>query len=180
MRSRERVFATCSQRAGRNILVLDGVFQDEHGDFPAGTYVRNPPQSSHTPRSRPGCVIFVKLWQFDPSDRTQIRVDTADAEFEPDPSRPGIETLQLFSDDREAVVLERWQPDRQISLVAPDGIEVLVLDGSFEEGGERFESQSWLRLPNGSETTVLSGPRGARVWIKRGHLAVEPAAPAVG
>ncbi|MEL6171131.1 MAG: cupin domain-containing protein [Pseudomonadota bacterium] len=25
------------------------MFQDEHGDFPAGSYIRNPPQSSHTP-----------------------------------------------------------------------------------------------------------------------------------
>ena len=34
---------------GEEFLVLEGVFQDEHGDFPAGSYVRNPPQSHHTP-----------------------------------------------------------------------------------------------------------------------------------
>ena len=34
---------------GEEFLVLDGVFQDEHGDFPAGTYIRNPPESGHTP-----------------------------------------------------------------------------------------------------------------------------------
>ena len=56
--------------------MLEGVFQDEQGDFPAGCYVRNPPQSHHTPSSRPGCTMFVKLWQFDPADRRHVRLDT--------------------------------------------------------------------------------------------------------
>lgn len=59
---------------GEEFFVLQGVFQDEHGDFPAGSYIRNPPESRHTPGSAEGCVIFVKLWQFDPADRTQIRL----------------------------------------------------------------------------------------------------------
>lgn len=50
---------------GEEFLVLEGVFQDEHGDFPVGSYIRNPPQSSHTPGSKEGCTIFVKFWQFD-------------------------------------------------------------------------------------------------------------------
>lgn len=37
---------------GEEILVLDGVFSDEHGDYPAGTYPRNPPGSRHAPFSR--------------------------------------------------------------------------------------------------------------------------------
>src|SRR6201993_3091070 len=64
-------FPSHTHGGGEEFLVLDGVFQDEHGDYPAGTYVRNPPTSSHTPGSQPGCTIFVKLWQFDPSDRTR-------------------------------------------------------------------------------------------------------------
>ena len=60
---------------GEEFIVLEGVFQDEHGDYPVGSYVRNPPQSSHKPGSEPGCVIFVKLWQFDLEDRTQVKID---------------------------------------------------------------------------------------------------------
>lgn len=37
---------------GEEFLVLEGVFQDEHGDFPAGSYIRNPPESSHTPAQK--------------------------------------------------------------------------------------------------------------------------------
>src|SRR5689334_6703944 len=59
-------FSPHTHGGGEEFLVLDGVFQDEHGDYPAGSYVRNPPTSRHTPGSAPGCVLFVKLWQFDP------------------------------------------------------------------------------------------------------------------
>jgi len=61
---------------GEEFLVLDGVFEDEHGKFPAGSYIRNPPQSRHTPGSTDGCTIFVKLRQFDPADRTSVRLNT--------------------------------------------------------------------------------------------------------
>ena len=51
---------------GEEFLVLDGVFSDETGDFPAGSYVRNPIGSRHRPHTDAGCTIFVKLHQFDP------------------------------------------------------------------------------------------------------------------
>jgi anti-sigma factor ChrR (cupin superfamily) len=41
--------------------VLEGIFSDEISDYPAGTYIINPPGSSHSPRSEPGCTLFVKL-----------------------------------------------------------------------------------------------------------------------
>lgn len=46
---------------GEEILVLEGTFADEHGHYPAGTYLRNPPGSTHHPYSPDGCVLFVKL-----------------------------------------------------------------------------------------------------------------------
>ena len=32
---------------GEEILVLEGTFSDEQGDYPTGTYLRNPVGSSH-------------------------------------------------------------------------------------------------------------------------------------
>jgi ChrR Cupin-like domain len=108
---------------GEEFLVLDGVFQDEHGDFPAGWYIRSPPTSQHTPGSASGCVIFVKLWQFDPEDRTQVRLDTTGMPFRPAPGRPGVELIPLFRDGREDVRLERWAPNEMIWLDAPGEAE---------------------------------------------------------
>jgi len=55
-------FSAHTHGGGEEFFVLEGVFSDEHGDYPAGTYVRNPIGSSHTPRSEEGCIIFVKVF----------------------------------------------------------------------------------------------------------------------
>ena len=170
-------FSPHTHDGGEEFLVLDGVFQDEYGDFPAGTYVRNPPTTSHTPASAPGCTIFVKLWQFDAGDRNQFHVDTEAAEYRPDPARPGVSALELHRDAREIVTMERWEPGTQVALGAEGGMEVLVVRGGFAEGSEEFTRQSWLRLPNGSASVAVAGADGAQVWTKRGHLAGEIRAP---
>ncbi|MEL6187431.1 MAG: cupin domain-containing protein, partial [Myxococcota bacterium] len=157
---------------GEEFLVLEGVFQDEHGDFPAGSYVRNPPETRHTPASEPGCVILVKLWQFDLQDRTEVRIRTGTREraFESASGRPGVDLLPLHADMREVVRLETWSPNAEIELRAEGGIELFVLDGSFTEGGEGFERWSWLRLPEGAPLNARAGADGAQVWLKSGHL----------
>ncbi len=176
----ESSFSPHVHTGGEEFFVLDGVFQDEHGDFPAGSYIRNPPQSSHTPGSAPGCTIFVKLWQFDLTDRTHVRIDTNKMPFIVDPDRSNVEIMPLFKDAHEEVFLEIWQPVSRVRLDAPNGLEVLVLEGSFIESGETFEPQSWLRLPKGGTAEAEAGPAGARVWIKRNHLAEPPMPPAAG
>ena len=129
-------FSPHTHGGGEEFLVLDGVFQDEHGDFLAGSYIRNPPTTSHTPGSGPGCTIFVKLWQFDQNDRTRVRLDTNSGVYASAPDRSGVETTPLFEDAREQVRLERWAPGVTVDLPAPGGIELLVLDGGFTESGE--------------------------------------------
>ena len=163
-------FSPHTHGGGEEFFVLEGVFQDEHGEFPAGSYVRNPPTSRHTPGSAPGCTLFVKLWQFDPADRTQVRIDTGTMPYRPAIGRPGVEFFPLFCDGREDVRLERWAPGAAITLAVPGGAEVLVLDGDFDESGERFEPQSWLRLPAGGTLEAKAGPEGCKVWVKTGHL----------
>jgi len=162
---------------GEEFYVLDGVFQDEHGDFPAGSYIRNPPETSHTPGSDEGCTIFVKLWQFDLSDRTQVRFNTNTLDFIADDNRAGVEVMPLFEDERETVSLERWAAGSTVELDAMGGLEILALEGGFVENGEAFAPHSWLRLPVGYATQAVAGPYGARVWIKAGHLRETPKRP---
>ena len=164
---------------GEEFLVLEGVFQDEHGDYPAGSYIRNPPLSSHTPGSEQGCVIFVKLWQFNLADRTQVHIDTNLVPFETDSTNKGVHQMPLFEDKSEKVLLETWDAGTMVNLSAPNGMEILVLGGGFQEADEEFAAQSWLRLPKNSQSTARTGPSGAKVWIKRGHLSIIPHAPRV-
>ena len=92
---------------GEEFLVLEGVFQDEHADFPAGSYVRNPPQSRFTPGSKSGCTMFVKLWQFDLADRTHVRLDTNQMALLDVKERDGVKLMPLFKDAHEDVRLSR-------------------------------------------------------------------------
>ena len=164
-------FSAHTHDGGEEFIVLDGVFQDEHGDFPAGSYIRNPPTSSHTPASETGTTILVKLHQFDPEDRTHVRIATDKTEPVAAEGRPGVRVVPLFKDDREHVRIEDWAPGAEVSLDVQDGLEVFVLRGGFAEGGDTLTAWDWLRLPNGSQLSATAGPEGARVWIKAGHLA---------
>ena len=163
-------FSAHTHDGGEEFLVLEGVFRDEHGDYPVGSYVRNPPTSSHTPGSEPGCVILVKLHQFDPADRRFVRLRTTEIEPIALADRIGVGVIPLYDDAREDVRIEIWDPGAVTRASAPGGMEVFVLDGGFEERGEGFSRHSWLRVPAGDTLDAVAGAAGARVWIKSGHL----------
>ncbi len=155
---------------GEEFVVLEGVFEDEHGAYPAGCYIRNPPQSRHAPGSLPGCVLFVKLWQFDPTDRTSVRLHSDQMESIPAPARRGVTVTPLFRDQCESVRIENWAPGTQTSVDTSGGAELFVITGSFVEGDDDLHAHAWLRVPIGGNAQVVAGPEGARVWIKNGHL----------
>ena len=55
---------------GEEIFVIDGVFEDEHGRYPAGSWLRSPHMSMHKPFSVEGCTILVKTGHLDVPDQT--------------------------------------------------------------------------------------------------------------
>jgi quercetin dioxygenase-like cupin family protein len=147
-------FSAHTHDGGEEYLVLDGIFQDETGDFPKGSYVRNPPTTRHTPSAAEGAIILVKLHQFDPDDRADVRVDTDSLEG---PSST------LFRDDTEQVRIEEWPADEAVVCDSTGGIEVFVLDGGFEQGGDAFGPWDWLRLPVTSRQVVWPFPEQFRL-----------------
>ncbi|RAZ72966.1 cupin domain-containing protein [Mesorhizobium atlanticum] len=154
---------------GEEILVLEGTFQDEHGDYPAGCYFRNPPGTSHVPASNSGCTIFVRLWQHRKGD--EIQIVRQPGEGNPVPPRQGAEAARvLFDDGQERVSIERWLPGAMITVENRRGLEFLVLSGSLDLGAERLEAQSWGRLPAGKPLKAATGPDGAEIWIKDAPL----------
>ena len=162
-------FPTHSHAKGEEFLVLDGVFSDESGDYPAGTYVRNPPGSSHAPFSKDGCRILVKLRQFDPVDLAHVVVDTTDESAWED-AGDGTSRLPLHVFDNERVEMRRAGAGQ--SIVAGEsggGAEVLVVRGSIASGDQELTAESWLRLPDGCAET-LTAILPSTLWIKSGHL----------
>ncbi|MFN1532968.1 cupin domain-containing protein [Vibrio jasicida] len=164
-------FSTYPHPYGEEILVLEGVFSDEHGDYPAGTYLRNPPGSQHAPFSKDGCVILVKLNQFDPNDLETVRINTNQTEWLP--GIGGLEVMPLHNFEHEHVALVKWpkgekfQPHRHFG-----GEEIFVLSGEFNDELGHYPQHTWLRNPHMSEHFPFVDQETI-IWVKTGHLPVE-------
>ncbi len=163
-------FSAHTHSGGEEFIVLEGTFQDEHGDYPAGTYIRNPIGTQHIPRSDQGCTIFVKLWQFASDDDAQFALDLNDVKLIPLQGCAGILRACLHEVPNETVYLEQWQAGAQRSFNEAGGAELLVLDGTIMWRGEKYVQHDWIRLPPGASEEVVSGTDGARLWLKTGHL----------
>ncbi|MDV7338215.1 cupin domain-containing protein [Terasakiella sp. A23] len=163
-------FPTHPHPGGEEILVLDGVFSDETGDFGPGTYIRNPPGSSHAPFSKDGCTIFVKLNQFDDRDLASVRVDTQKTDWLP--GIGGLQVMPLHEFEHEHVALVKWpanetfQPHRHFG-----GEEILVLSGTFMDEHGEYPKDSWLRSPHMSQHYPFVKEETI-ILVKTGHLPI--------
>ncbi len=161
-------FSAHAHPLGEEIFVLDGVFSDEHGDYPAGTYLRNPPGSRHSPRSEAGCVLLVKLDQFDPADLATVRLDTNRGDWLPGEGR--LEMMLLHDFAYESVVLLRWPANSRLDPhVHFGGEEIFVLSGTLYDEYGRYPAGTWLRNPHNSEHCPYVEEESV-IWIKTGHL----------
>ncbi len=175
----DSTFSPHTHGGGEEFLVLEGEFGDEHALYPAGTYVRNPIGTSHSPRvGARGCTIFVKLHQFDEGDTRQFALDTNVATWEPG-SIDGVEMIVLHEFARERVELVRIAPNVQFPAHRHEGgEEILVLEGTlWDEQGE-YPAGSWVRNPDGSDHASFTRADGALIYVKFGHLTGEITSPA--
>ena len=117
-----------------------------------------------------GCVIFVKLWQFTPEDRTRVQLDTNFMQAVPHRDIADVSIMPLYQDEYEQVSIQHWAANSSVTISADGGLEVMVIDGSFIESNDTLESQSWIRLPVGAGLTATTGSEGAKVWVKQNHL----------
>ena len=155
---------------GEEFLVLQGVFSDERGDYPAGTYIRNPPGTSHTPFSREGCTLFVKLWQFAPDDLMPVCIDTSTAAWHPG-LVPGLSVMPLHEHDGVSTALVRWAPETRFNPhTHPGGEEILVLKGVFRDEDGDYPAGTWIRNPRGSRHAPYTGAEGALIYVKVGAI----------
>jgi anti-sigma factor ChrR (cupin superfamily) len=156
---------------GEEFLVLDGVFSDEFGDYGKGSYIRNPPGSFHSPFSKEGCVLFVKLHQFSPGDLTQVRIDTNAESWSP--GIGGLEVMPLHEFGQEHVALVKWPAGEEFQHHNhPGGEEILVLSGELRDEHGSYPAHTWLRSPHMSEHQPFV-EKETVLWVKTGHLPVE-------
>ncbi len=156
---------------GEEILVLDGVFSDEQGDWTAGTYLLNPEGFRHAPRSEPGCLLLVKLRQYGGEGRAHIAVQTDEIEWQPT-SEDGVSARPLYQQDGfpETMWLERWEPGAHVEDAAhPGGVEIFVIGGELRDEQGIYPEGTWLRLPCGATHSPRSAT-GCTLYVKRGGV----------
>lgn len=161
-------FKTHPHPGGEEIYVLEGIFSDEHGDYPAGTYLRNPAGTSHAPFSKEGCTLFVKLHQFQEGDLNHFSINTNAQEWLP--GHGNLQVMPLHQFGTESVALVKWPADeRFIPHTHMGGEEIFVLSGEFKDEHGTYPAGTWLRSRHMSqhhpwvdeETVIL---------VKTGHL----------
>jgi anti-sigma factor ChrR (cupin superfamily) len=162
-------FDTHVHGLGEEILVLEGIFSDEFGDYGPGTYLRNPPGSSHAPFSRTGCTLFVKLRYFDLRDDQRVVIDTQTAAWRRG-LVPGLQVMPLHNFESQHTALVRRAPQTYFSPHRHyGGEEILVLEGTFSDEHGDYPALSWLRSPHLSEHKPFS-KEGCLILVKVGHL----------
>jgi len=161
-------FSSHGHPLGEEILVLQGIFSDESGDYPAGTYFRNPEGFSHAPFSENGCVLFVKLHQFQENDTSRVCIDINNTDWLP--GIGGLQVMPLHEYKGESVALVKWPAGEKFQPHTHfGGEEIYVIKGEFIDEHGRYPAGSWIRSPHLSshhpyveqETIIL---------VKVGHL----------
>ncbi len=161
-------FSEHDHPGGEEILVLEGTFSDHTGDYPAGTYFRNPIGFRHAPFSEEGCRLLVKLHQFQPDDTAHVTIKTDETPFQP--GQGLLEVLPLHTHGTEQVALVRWpagatfQPHTHFG-----GEEIYVISGELKDENGSYSAGTWLRSPHLSKHAPFAATE-TLIWVKVGHL----------
>ncbi|MBT5187554.1 MAG: cupin [Kordiimonadaceae bacterium] len=167
-------FSPHDHDGGEEFFVLEGVFSDEHADYPAGSYIRNPIGTFHTPRiGDEGATIFVKLFQFEADDQRQFSINTTTAQWRQG-LVPGLAVMPLHEYGTEHAALVKWAPH---TMFQPHkhwgGEEIFVLEGTFYDEHGVYPKGTWIRSAHLSEHHPYTKEDGALIFVKTGHLPEE-------
>jgi anti-sigma factor ChrR (cupin superfamily) len=164
-------FTSHTHDLGEEILVLDGVFSDDTGDYPAGTYLMNPPGSSHAPFSKTGCTLFVKLRHLGAETTYRELIDTRQSIWYQG-MVPGLSVMPLMRQGTGSTLV-RWAPNTHFNTHRHyGGEEIFVVSGNFSDEHGSYPEGSWIRSPHLSQHTPFS-IEGCTIFVKTGHLFVE-------
>lgn len=166
---------------GEEFLVLEGTFKDQFGEFPAGTYVRNPIGSKHAPWvDDDGCVIMVKLLQMADTGEgtTPLHVNLTEARKDAVATEYGC-VAKLYDNAITGEIVEMcWVESGKLlkgDIKSVGGEELFLMEGSLRLGNDVYSKWGWLRFPPSEEDRppLRAGDEGAQVYRKTGHLTIK-------
>ena len=161
-------FTSHDHPRGEEIFVIEGVFSDETGDYRAGSYLRNPKGFRHAPFSLQGCVLLVKLHQFQAEDCQHIHIDSQNELWLQGNGNLKVMPLHNFGTESTALVFwpagENFQPH-----VHAGGEEIYVISGELIDEQGRYPKGSWIRSPHMSRHNPYV-EQDTLILVKVGHL----------
>jgi len=162
-------FSTHDHPYGEEILVLEGTFSDESGDYKAGTYLRNPQGYRHTPFSKEGCTLLVKLHQFKHTDNNRVCINTNDSSLWLQ-GQGNLKVLPLHEQSGASVALVKWPAGEHFKAHTHfGGEEIYVINGEFIDELGRYPAGSWIRSPHLSKHNPYV-EENTLIYVKVGHL----------
>ena len=144
------------------IFVIEGVYINEDGEHPKGTYLRLPQEDESLVKVDKDCVIFRKTNHFNGKEKVTINTNTS-LWLE---GQGNLEVLPLF----EQTALVKWpKGEKFISHKHWGGEEVFVLKGVFKDEYGEYPKGSWIRSPHLSEHFPYVDEETI-IFVKTGHI----------
>lgn len=161
-------FTAHNHPLGEEIFVLSGTFSDETGDYPAGSYFRNPKGFVHAPFSISGCQLLVKLHQMSALEKHRICIDTNQQPWLKGHGNLKVKPLHHFG--TESVALVFWPAGESFILHQHyRGEEIYVISGELIDEFGHYRAGTWLRSPHLSQHQPYV-KQDTLIWVKTGHL----------
>jgi len=161
-------FSAHDHPLGEEIMVISGTFSDQTGDYPAGSYFRNPEGFHHAPFSKEGCVILVKLHQFQLGDNQHITIDTNNTPWLS--GYGGLKVMPLHQYKNESTALVKWPAGERFQPHTHfGGEEIFVVEGEFIDELGHYPTGTWIRNPHLSQHNPYV-EEDILILVKVGHL----------
>lgn len=147
--------------SGEEILVIDGIFSDEAGDWRAGSYLLNPEGYRHAPFSQDGCLIFVKLRQYPGVEHLAVNIEQIKQQHETSST-----TRVLMESADEITYLVELDRGDELQRHENRVLECFVLDGRIRVDHCVMNKHDWFRLPSSSSDSYQLIPEKCRLYVK--------------
>jgi hypothetical protein len=166
--------ATWTHDGGRllEVLVVQGRLQINGEELGPMSYVRLSPGMAASLQTKEGCVLYLNERKPVEPETDSYALRGANLDWRQG-MVPGLKVTSLHQGLTKHTALVRWAPETRFNPhTHVGGEEILVLEGVFRDEHGSYPAGTWIRSPHMSNHRPFTGPEGATILVKVGHLVV--------
>jgi anti-sigma factor ChrR (cupin superfamily) len=154
------------------ILVVRGLVKLNGEDLGSASYARLAPGVSATFTAVEASMVYLNARQATEPETDSYALRGADLDWRQG-MVPGLKVTSLHQGLTKHTALVRWAPETRFNPhTHVGGEEILVLEGVFRDEHGSYPAGTWIRSPHMSNHRPFTGPEGATILVKVGHLDV--------